>query len=53
MIGLPEETALMNANQGIEVYSDRHFPDWLHQNHLSLAFTTYQTNRLVLVGRTP
>ncbi|MEB3336341.1 MAG: TIGR03032 family protein, partial [Leptolyngbyaceae bacterium] len=49
----PEETALINANQGLEVYSDRYLHNWLHQNQISLAFTTYQTNRLVLVGRNP
>lgn len=27
--------------------------DWLQQAHLGLAFTTYQTNRLFLVGSTP
>lgn len=53
MSGSPEETALLNPNQGVEVYSDRQFPEWLHQNQLSIAYTTYQTSRLSLLGTSP
>ncbi|HAO11280.1 MAG TPA: GNAT family N-acetyltransferase, partial [Planktothrix sp. UBA8407] len=31
----------------------RHFLEWLHQHHVSLALTTYQTNRLCLIGVQP
>jgi hypothetical protein len=34
----------------MEFTVSRHFLSWLHDARLSLAFTTYQTNRLFLVG---
>lgn len=37
----------------VEISSSREFPDWLRQIQLSLAFTTYQTNRLFLIGLKP
>lgn len=37
----------------LEIIVSRHFLSWLHDAHLSLAFTTYQTNRLFLIGLKP
>ncbi|MEA2626927.1 MAG: hypothetical protein QOD06_2972, partial [Candidatus Binatota bacterium] len=37
----------------LEVRVSRHFLGWLQDSKLSLAFTTYQTNRLFLIGRKP
>jgi uncharacterized protein (TIGR03032 family) len=37
----------------IEVTSSRGFADWLAQQQTSLAFTTYQTGKLFLLGRYP
>jgi len=37
----------------LEVYSSRHFPDWLAEQRVSLAFTTYQTGKLFLIGLQP
>lgn len=34
----------------IEIVCSRHFLHWLHDQHISLAFTTYQTHRLFLIG---
>jgi uncharacterized protein (TIGR03032 family) len=34
----------------LEIRASRHFLSWLAEAGLSLAFTTYQTNRLFLVG---
>jgi protein O-GlcNAc transferase len=34
----------------IEVTASRHFLSWLNETGVSLAFTTYQTNRLFLIG---
>ncbi len=34
----------------ISVIADRDFPAWLKQQQISLACTTYQTNRLILIG---
>lgn len=32
------------------VLSSRHFPDWLAEQRISLAFTTYQTGKLYFIG---
>jgi uncharacterized protein (TIGR03032 family) len=37
----------------IEVTSDRHFAGWLAEQQVSLAFTTYQTGKLFVLGRHP
>jgi uncharacterized protein (TIGR03032 family) len=37
----------------IEVTSSRHFAAWLAEQQVSLAFTTYQTNKLFVLGRHP
>jgi protein O-GlcNAc transferase len=37
----------------LEVQTSRHFLGWLHDTGASLAFTTYQTNRLFLLGLKP
>jgi uncharacterized protein (TIGR03032 family) len=33
-----------------QVLASRHFPAWLLRHHISLAFTTYQSGKLFLVG---
>src|SRR5579883_3481805 len=35
----------------LEVTASRHFPAWLAAERLSLALTTYQTGKLILLGR--
>jgi uncharacterized protein (TIGR03032 family) len=37
----------------LEVFASRHFPDWLARQRLSLAVTTYQTGKLLLIGTNP
>lgn len=37
----------------LEVFSSRQFPNWLAEQHVSLAFTTYQTGKLFFIGRQP
>jgi uncharacterized protein (TIGR03032 family) len=37
----------------LEITVSRHFLSWLHEAQVSLAFTTYQTNRLFLIGLKP
>ena len=34
----------------LDVFSSRYFPDWLRQERISLAFTTYQAGKLFMVG---
>jgi uncharacterized protein (TIGR03032 family) len=36
----------------LELFASRHFVEWLTQESLSLALTTYQTSRLMLLGVT-
>jgi uncharacterized protein (TIGR03032 family) len=37
----------------VEVTGSRHFAAWLAEQRVSLAFTTYQTNKLFVLGRHP
>ena len=37
----------------LEVVGSRYFLDWLEEQRISLAFSTYQTGKLFLVGRKP
>ncbi len=41
------------AEPWAEVYSSRDFPNWLAEQHVSLAFTTYQTEKLFFIGLLP
>jgi uncharacterized protein (TIGR03032 family) len=41
------------AEPWLEVTSSRHFASWLAAERISLAFTTYQTGKLFLLGRHP
>ena len=45
--------ALMADRPPLEISVSRHFLTWLNDARLSLAFTTYQTNRLFLIGLKP
>src|SRR5205807_27187 len=40
-------------NEWLEVTSSRGFGGWLAEQRISLAFTTYQTGKLFLIGRHP
>ena len=42
-----------NTVQEYEIFGDRDFPYWLTQQQISLACTTYQTSRLMLIGVVP
>jgi uncharacterized protein (TIGR03032 family) len=55
-VHMPESQAapaLSNGDSWLEVSSSIHFSDWLSHQGVSLAFTTYQTGKLFLVGRHP
>ncbi len=41
------------APSSFEVLGSRHLPEWLAKQQVSLGFTTYQSNRLFLVGTKP
>jgi hypothetical protein len=42
-----------NTAQEHEIFGDRDLPSWLTQQQISLACTTYQTSRLMLIGAVP
>jgi uncharacterized protein (TIGR03032 family) len=42
-----------SAEPWLEVTSDRYLTAWLAEQQVSLAFTTYQTGKLFLLGRRP
>ncbi len=46
-------SSLPPAKQPLEITCSRHFPAWLAERRLSLAITTYQANKLFLVGLKP
>ncbi|APZ91710.1 TIGR03032 family protein [Fuerstiella marisgermanici] len=43
----------MSGSAVFELTSSRQFPDWLVEQRLSLAFTTYQAGKLFLLGTKP
>jgi uncharacterized protein (TIGR03032 family) len=43
-------TSAPNDKPGIEIATSRQFPEWLAEQKLSLAFTTYQSGKLFLLG---
>jgi uncharacterized protein (TIGR03032 family) len=45
--------AASGAAPGLELLASRNLPGWLHEQRVSLAFTTYQTGKLFLVGLQP
>ncbi|RLS33903.1 MAG: TIGR03032 family protein [Planctomycetota bacterium] len=55
----PHATANQPASAGaaeqpwVEIYGSRGFPQWLAGQRTSLAFSTYQTGKLFLIGTTP
>lgn len=41
---------MISETHPIEITCSGHFLEWLDEEQISLAFTTYQTNRLFLLG---
>ncbi len=41
------------AEPRLEITSSRQFPDWMAEQRLSLAFTTYQAGKLFFIGLNP
>ncbi len=50
---MAELTPTSPAYPDLEFYGSRQFLDWLVQERISLACTTYQTSRLILIGANP
>jgi uncharacterized protein (TIGR03032 family) len=53
MADQPNPAASTPEEPWIEVTSSRDFPAWLAEQRVSLAFTTYQTGKLFMLGRYP
>ena len=50
----PAETeTAAGATPGLELVPSRQFPQWLAEQRLSLAFTTYQAGKIFLIGVQP
>jgi uncharacterized protein (TIGR03032 family) len=53
---MSDEPSLLNPQSStpwVEVTGSPRFPNWLAEQHVSLAFTTYQTGKLFLLGLHP
>lgn len=46
----PEAVATPRGKGDFQVMSSPHFAGWLHEQKLSLAFTTYQAGKLFMIG---
>ncbi|MEG4345002.1 TIGR03032 family protein [Microcoleus sp. A003_D6] len=47
------DLSVLNTVSEHDIFGDRDFPTWLTQQQISLACTTYQTSRLMLIGAAP
>jgi len=53
MTSNPNPVTVTRDEPWLEVFSSRHFPGWLAEQKVSLAFTTYQTGKLFFIGLQP
>lgn len=53
MVDEPTTTEASDAEPKFELLASRQFPAWLTEQRISLAFTTYQTGKLFLIGLQP
>jgi uncharacterized protein (TIGR03032 family) len=49
----PTSDPAQSSEPWLSVTASRHFPDWLAAERVSLAVTTYQTGKLILIGLQP
>lgn len=50
---MTEDKDPSNSSPPIEISCSRYFIPWLYEQEISIAFTTYQSNRLFLIGLKP
>src|SRR5262249_21382125 len=48
---VPDNRGSPTGEPWVEITSSRQFPDWLAEQGIGLAFTTYQSDKLFVVGR--
>jgi len=53
MSDAPSSRSDAKSEPWVEVTGSARFPNWLAENRVSLAFTTYQTGKLFLLGQHP
>jgi len=53
LAGQVSASDLSGAGPRLQLLSSRHFPSWLASHGISLAFTTYQSGKLFLIGLQP
>ncbi len=53
MVKTSESLSSATPEPWLEVTSSRHFAAWMAEQQISLAFTAYQTGKLILLGRLP
>jgi uncharacterized protein (TIGR03032 family) len=49
----PRDLPASPAASGLELFPSRQFPEWLPEQQISLALTTYQAGKLMLIGLQP
>lgn len=49
----PSRTSATASSPAVEIIASRGFPAWLDEQRISVAFTTYQTGKLFLIGLNP
>jgi uncharacterized protein (TIGR03032 family) len=47
---MQQQSTASTPSPPLEVFCSRQFLEWLHEQQISIAFTTYQTSRLCLIG---
>ena len=52
-VSRPEAVAGQAPEPKLEIDCSRQFPEWLVEQRISLAFTTYQSGKLFLIGLRP
>ena len=53
MVNATSNSAAIHTTPSLEISTSRQFNSWLHEQNLSLAFTTYQAGKVFLIGLQP
>ena len=53
MVNTTSNSAAVAQTPSLEISASRQFNSWLHEQNLSLAFTTYQAGKVFLIGLQP
>ena len=53
MVNTASNSAAVHQTPSLEISASRQFNSWLHEQNLSLAFTTYQAGKVFFIGLQP